>query len=168
MLKVLIPVDGSLGCRHALECVIHRVWSREALDVHLIHVQKPQRRFAALLGLGPSKLADPEKSAEVFAQAAKVLQRGGVHYQTHVSLGNPAREIVRFAESNGFRSILIGSTRVGTISEILLGSVASQVLRMSRIPIEVVPAAPRSRLGPNPRRAAAAVGIGAVIYAVLD
>ena len=47
MLKLLIPVDASEASRIAIRHAIHRVWTGEALDIHLIHVQPRLSRYVA-------------------------------------------------------------------------------------------------------------------------
>ena len=47
MLKILIPVDTSKESSYAIKHVIHRVWTGEALDIHLIHVQPRLSRYVA-------------------------------------------------------------------------------------------------------------------------
>jgi hypothetical protein len=47
MLKILIPIDTSEESRYAIKHVIHRVWTGEALDIHLIHVQPRLSRYVA-------------------------------------------------------------------------------------------------------------------------
>ena len=47
MLKILIPVDASEESRYAIKHVIHRAWTGEKLDIHLIHVQPRLSRYVA-------------------------------------------------------------------------------------------------------------------------
>jgi len=146
MLKILIPVDTSNESRYAIKHVIHRAWSGEALDIHLIHVQPRLSRYVApFIAQNDRQAFYAERSANVFQAAGKLLDRAGLRYSVHVSLGDPSREIVRYAELNRFGSILMASTRLGSISEMIFGSVAEKVLRTSRIPVEVVPASARNR-----------------------
>jgi len=147
MLKILIPIDTSEESRYAIKHVIHRVWTGEALDIHLIHVQPRLSRYVAQFVARRDRQAYyAEQSANALDAASKLLDRAGLRYSAvHVSLGDPAREIVRYAESNRFDSILMATARLGSVSEMVLGSVATKVLRTSRIPVEVVPATPHTR-----------------------
>lgn len=169
MLKILIPVDKSNESRYAIEHVIHRVWTREALDIHLIHVQPRLSRYVARFVARSNRHAFyAERSASAFDAAGRLLDRAGLRYSVHVCLGDPAREIVRYAESNRFDGILIATARLGSVSELILGSVAANVLRTSRIPVEVVPASPRTRLRSYAGPAGVAAGLLGLIYAALD
>jgi len=148
MLKILVPVDTSTESRYAIQHVIHRVWTGEALEIHLIHVQARLSRYVSRFVARSDRQAYyAERSAIAFKAAGELLDRAGIRYSAvHVSQGDPAREIVRYAESNRFDGIVMASARLGSVSEAVLGSVAAKVLRTSRLPVEVVPASPRPRL----------------------
>ena len=169
MLKILIPVDSSNESRYAIQHVIHRVWSGEALDIHLIHVQPRLSRYVAwFVARNDRQAYYAERSANAFEAAGKLLDRAGLRYSVHVSLGDPSREIVRYAESNRFRSILMATSRLGLISEMILGSVTAKVLRTSRIPVEVVPASPRARLRSYAGPTGAVACVLGLIYLALE
>ncbi len=170
MLKILIPVDTSNESRYAIQHAIHRVWTGEALDIHLIHVQVPLRRYVARFVARSDRQAFyAERSAIAFKAAGEMLEQAGIRYSAvHVSLGDPAREIVRYAESNRFDGILMASARLGSVSEVILGSIAAKVLRTSRIPVEVVPASPRARLRSYLGPAGVAAVLFGLIYAVIE
>ncbi len=165
MLKILIPVDTSNVSRYAIKHVIHRVWSGEALDIHLIHVQPRLSRYVAR---NDRQAFHAERSANAFEAAGKLLDRAGLRYSVHVSLGDPSREIVRYAESNRFDGILMASASLGSVSEMILGSVTAKVLRTSRIPVEVVPASAHARLRSYAGPTGVAAGLLGLIYAALD
>ncbi len=170
MLKILIPVDASKESRYAIKHAIHRVWTGEALDIHLIHVQPRFSRYVArFVSRRDQQAFYAERSADAFNAASKLLDRAGLPYSAvHVSLGDPAREIVRYAESNRFDGILMATSRLGSASGMVLGSVTAKVLRTSRIPVEVVPASPRARLRSYAGPTAVAAGLLGLIYAALE
>ena len=148
MLKILIPVDTSNESRYAIKHAIHRVWTGEALEIHLIHVQPRLSQYVArFIARRDRQAFYAERSAKAFDAAGKLLDRAGMRSSAmHVSLGDPAREIVRYAESNRFDGILMATAKLGSVSEIIRGSVTAKVLRTSRIPVEIVPASPRAGL----------------------
>ena len=169
MLKILIPVDTSNESRYAIQHVIHRVWTGEALDIHLIHVQPRLGGYVARLVARSDRQAYyAERSANAFEAAGKLLDRAALRYSAHVSLADPSREIVRYAESNRFDGILMASNRLGSVSEMLFGSVTAKVLRTSRIPVEVVPALARARLRSYAGPIGAAACLLGLLYAALS
>lgn len=152
MLKLLIPIDRSDASKLAIRHVIRRSWGGEALEPHLLHVLASR----------------DEDGIEVLEAAGKLFERGGLPFVAHIRYGTPAEEIVRFAESNRFGGIVMASSGLGSITEMLLGSVAARVLRTSRIPVEIVPASPRSRLRAYAGPAGIGASLGALLYSALD
>jgi nucleotide-binding universal stress UspA family protein len=52
--------------------------------------------------------------------------------------GNPANEIVNFAEKNEIELIVIGTLGKAGVQRFLLGSVAENVIRYSKVPVLMV------------------------------
>ena len=152
MLKLLIPIDRSDASKVAIRHVIRRSWGGEAVEPHLLHVL-------------PSR---DEDGVEVLEAAGALFERGGLPFVAHIRYGSPADEIVRFAESNRFGGIVMASTGLGSITELLLGSVTARVLRTTCVPVEIVPVAPRSRLRAFAGPAGVGAGLGALLYNTLD
>lgn len=151
MFKILIPVGGSAASQQAVKHVIQRSWARDSLEPHLLHVLRSRRSH---------DMAALDVAGDLF-------QRAGVPCISHLCYGDPAREIVRFAESNGFGGIVMASSGLGSLGEMLGGSVTAQVLRTSRIPVEVVPVSPRTRVRAYVTTAGIGAGIGVLLYAAL-
>jgi len=61
----------------------------------------------------------------------------GITTKTKVFAGNPADEIVEYAEKNGNDLIIMGHSRAG-LERVLLGSVAHRVVKLSTVPVMVV------------------------------
>jgi nucleotide-binding universal stress UspA family protein len=59
---------------------------------------------------------------------------------THIVIGRPDVEIVRFAEEHGADLIVMGTHGYGGVKRFLLGSVADHVVRQASCPVLVVPA----------------------------
>lgn len=168
MLKVLIPIAPSSASRYAIKHAIHRVWKGEALDIHLLYVQPPAPHFSMKWLRCRSARLSRRRRRQAIEPASELLRHAGLRYSAQVCSGTPAHQIVRYAEAHGFASIVMASTGLGSISEMVLGSVTAKVLRTSRIPVEVVPAAPRSRLRAYAGPAGLGASLGALFYAVLD
>ena len=53
-------------------------------------------------------------------------------------LGAPAEAIVRLAREQRCHKIVMGTRRLGSVAGLVLGSVASQVLRFAAVPVTLV------------------------------
>ncbi len=61
----------------------------------------------------------------------------GFNVKTEIFSGNPADEIVEYAEKNGEDLIIMGHSRAG-LERVLLGSVAHRIVKLSTVPVMVV------------------------------
>ncbi len=61
---------------------------------------------------------------------------GRVNY--HYTMGDPANEIVKFAEDNDYDIIVMGSRGLGTFSKTILGSVSTKVLNRTKKTVVIV------------------------------
>ena len=62
----------------------------------------------------------------------------GVNVESVLLEGHPVDELIRYAEENGMDMIVMGSLGRTGIDRLLLGSVAGNVVRHSKIPVMVV------------------------------
>jgi nucleotide-binding universal stress UspA family protein len=77
-------------------------------------------------------------------EAVKLAAEHHVDVATEVVAGNPADEIVAYADSIDADLIVVGSRGRGAVAGALLGSVSRDVLHESRRPVVVVPSASRT------------------------
>jgi len=61
-----------------------------------------------------------------------------------ITFGSPAKVIVEAAEEVGATMIMMGSQGEGYVQEMFLGSVSSKVIRLSQVPVLLVPVDPES------------------------
>jgi nucleotide-binding universal stress UspA family protein len=148
MPKALIATDGS---DHAVAAARR---ARELLDpsteITLLSVVPPPVLPAAapvtgVEGVGP--LATPEATEELdealtdeakTGLARTVTALGGAGNQRVVH-GEPAAEICRVAEQEGFDVIVVGSHGSGFLKRVLMGSVSHHVIQHAPCPVLVVP-----------------------------
>jgi nucleotide-binding universal stress UspA family protein len=70
--------------------------------------------------------------------AVRRLARAGVPYRAHTVWGDIAPEIVRIARRFKCESIVMGTRGMGAIGNLLLGSVATKVIHLSKAPVTLV------------------------------
>lgn len=64
--------------------------------------------------------------------------KNGIDVESIVLEGDPADELIRYAEENGMDIIVMGTLGRTGIGRLLLGSVAGNVIRHSKVPVMVV------------------------------
>ncbi len=140
MKKILIATDGSPAARDAVQVGLEFVAEQDA-EAIFVHVAPgydvlPAHAFGVNSAMA-HRLTDHDRAP--LLEAAKTASDYGVPATTKLLVGNPADEIVAYADSNDVDLIVVGSRGHGAIASALLGSVSHAVLREARRPVLVVP-----------------------------
>jgi nucleotide-binding universal stress UspA family protein len=72
------------------------------------------------------------------------VAKGGVRVAGHAVLGDPASEIVRWANDHGCDLIVVGTHGRRGFQRFLLGSVAERVVRTADVPVLTAHLAPKA------------------------
>lgn len=140
MPKVLIATDGSDHAARALSYLIEQVGlCRTDTEVHVLNVQP---RLPSRIGetMPEQELSDyyAGHSATACSAAVEALQQAGVTFTLHTRVGAPGMHIVAVADELRCQSIIIGSHGAGLALGALLGSVASEVIKLTSLPVTLV------------------------------
>lgn len=139
MLKVLVPIDGSVNALKAVRFAVSEYRRHHELSLHLLNVQAPlSRHVATFISRGDRKRWHQERAAQALREARRVLDRAGVPYEVHWSLGERAREICAAARRLHVHHIVMGTARRHSITRMLEDSVTDRVLHATPVPVEVV------------------------------
>jgi nucleotide-binding universal stress UspA family protein len=79
-----------------------------------------------------------EQGMAALVDARAMLDKAGLAYSYHISVGMPAAAIVQYAQEQGVDQIVISAHGQGTLSDLLLGSVVSKVANLAKMPILLV------------------------------
>ncbi|MFO1351064.1 MAG: universal stress protein [Gammaproteobacteria bacterium] len=139
MQKILIPVDGSPSAERAVQYVIRQVRAQGLADIHLINIQ-PSLPGDVAAFLPKQTIADyhHEQSAKQTQSACGALDEGKIPYHLHTGVGIPAEAIVQYAREHDIDHIIMGTRGMGTVGNLVLGSVASKVIHLSDVPVTLV------------------------------
>ncbi|HUH92742.1 MAG TPA: universal stress protein [Casimicrobiaceae bacterium] len=140
MTAFLVPVDGSTSSLHAIDYAARQAKRCKAI-LHLLNVQLPVETY----GMVPAYLS-PRKHRDltmpiantILGQAAQRLKRTGIKCETHVVYGDIAASIVRASRRLRCEAIIMGTRGRGAIGDLLLGSIATKVTHLSRLPVTLV------------------------------
>ena len=122
-LEIVADTRGRLDLVNVVLDPLHQPWMIEAAGIDFAALQQAwvdtaKAQFRALLArrqLVPSTVS------------------------THIVVGRPDIEIVRFAQERGADLIVMGTHGYGGVKRLLLGSVADHVVRQATCPVLVVP-----------------------------
>ncbi|KOF52686.1 MULTISPECIES: universal stress protein [unclassified Achromobacter] len=137
MKRILIPTDGSQASLHAVQALLQARRYDPVSQVDLLTVQPPLPVGLLDRPLAPEELDALCRETGEHAQreAARLLDDAGLPCNRRVELGPPAETIARVAAETGANEIYMGSRGLGSLSSVLLGSVAAKVLRLTELPV---------------------------------
>ncbi len=150
MKNILVPIDGSEQADKALNIALDLARKYKA-GVEILHVIPPVSvpftpyPMAEVPATPPQWLNDynkesEEESRKMLSEAAKLAQSKakGLNVASKLIKGRPSDAIVAEAENKDSDLIVIGSRGLGGIEEFILGSVSSQVVHESKVPVLIV------------------------------
>ena len=145
MLRVLVPIDGSEGALFAVEEVIRLAPQyTQPFEVLVLNVQPPVPAKFLLLGQGtPSDrraLEEPLREAgeEMMQPAHELLERAKIAHACHVEIGDAADTIAKFALTYHCEMIVMATRGLNAGAGLLLGSVATKVVHLAKVPVLLV------------------------------
>lgn len=141
MLNILVPVDGSENADRAVVYARRLAQGAKSARIHLINIQTPPRGRAGVSRLITQDMINDfyaREGREASEDARKQLDSAGVDYVSHVVFGNAPAEIAGYAQDHGCARIVMGTRGNGKLTNILIGSVANQVVQLAHVPVTLV------------------------------
>lgn len=141
MLKMLVPVDGSASSERAVDHLIKKSsWYKSPIEIHLLTVQPPIISGNVRMFISQEQLNDyyQDEGLKALKPAREKLDAAGLAYSFHIGVGDPAETIARYAKEKQCDQIFMGTRGMGSISSLLLGSVAIKVIHFAEIPVVLV------------------------------
>ncbi len=140
-MKILLPIDGSTHADRAVEHVINDLKNHvQTPQILLLNVQWKVTAGNVKLFINQDTIADyyREQGMLALAQARARLDAAGLSYQYHISIGTPAQAIIQYANEQAIDQIVMTKQGQGGLHALLLGSVASEVMRLANCPVLII------------------------------
>jgi K+-sensing histidine kinase KdpD len=134
--RVLVPFDGSLSAIHAVQHVVALARAGHRSTILLLNVQAPSTK-----GSSPGTESGVQVRAAggaILATASQLLDAQQIPYQCEVLTGSPPEAIAAAVDRHQIDLIVMGSTGMGTLARLFLGSVAMAVAQQSKVPVTLV------------------------------
>ena len=168
MLKILVPIDGSMNALRAVRHAIDEYRRGHALELHLLNVQPRLSRHAARFVSRAEREGWLHDRAEVAMSAAvALLTDAGVPHEKHWATGERAEQICRAASRLEIHHIVMGTARKNSLTRMIEDSVTHRVLETSPVPVEIVVGDAVSRWE-RWGLPAGALGLGGLLILVAD
>lgn len=138
MHRVLVLADGSESSDRAVKALIRNLAEfRETPDVHLMNVQHP---FPGTVHVARDQSAEAHRQAglDAMKSAHRLLDEAGIQYTDHVCVGDVAAVVAEYVDQNPVDQIVMGTHGRSAAVALLLGSTASEVIRLVDVPVLLV------------------------------
>jgi nucleotide-binding universal stress UspA family protein len=133
---ILVPLENSPADETVLEHVA-KLAKKSAARVSLIHVCDGYvARNYDQLKLAPSE--EMVEDMEYLNKRGKELQNLAISTSTHLAWGEPADEIIKFAEEIHCDLIAMATHGHGLVADFVLGSVTRTVRHRTNIPVLLI------------------------------
>jgi nucleotide-binding universal stress UspA family protein len=139
--RILLAADGSPYTRKAVRYVAgHARALTKRPEILILHVRPPipYPSAAAYVGRKAIQQYERDEAERVLRAASKALQRARIPAKAAWILGDPAKEIVRYAKAKKADLVVMGSRGQGAFASLALGSVTAKVIASTRVPVLVV------------------------------
>jgi nucleotide-binding universal stress UspA family protein len=138
-MKALVPVDGSENALRALRHAIDMAKQGALDEIHVLNVQPPLGGdVSTFVGSATVKDYHREEAEKVLASAKKLLDEAKINYKPHITVGSPGECVAELAKRHKVDKVIMGTRGLGKVAGLLLGSVASDVIKRSPVPVTLV------------------------------
>jgi len=139
-LNILLAVDGSACTKKMLAFVCaHDEWLGARHRYTVVHaVPRLPRLTTALLASDEVQTHYADEAEQVFAPIRAFFARHAIAAVYEALPGDPADAVARRADAGGFDLLLLGSHGHGRLGNLVLGSVANQIIARCRVAVLLV------------------------------
>jgi nucleotide-binding universal stress UspA family protein len=141
MHKLLVPVDNSDGAMRALDCAIRYAKERGPAELVIVYAHEPPLVYGEIAMYLPEEKAEElqrEHSEGILRPAIEKAREAGVTFTSEILIGDVAKSIVSYAESSGCCGIVMGTRGMSAIGNLVMGSVATKVIHLTKLPVTLV------------------------------
>ena len=139
-MKILLAVDGSAYTQKMLAYLgAHPQLLSGALEFTALTVQAPlPARARAMVGKAEVESYYAEEADKVLTAVEATMAQQNYTVKRASLVGNAGEEIAKFADADGFDLLVMGSHGNGSLSNLVMGSVATKELAASKVPVLLI------------------------------
>lgn len=137
-MTVLVAYDGSAPAQKAVK---HAFDEHSDEEIVLLRVVELADSFTEASVRAVQELLGERREAaaeKLRADLTDLVDTDDVDFRTETAAGDPAREVVEYAEEHDIDHIVVGSHGREGVSRVLLGSVAEHIVRRAPVSVTVV------------------------------
>ena len=137
--KIVVPMDGSASALRALKVAIERCHANGA-ELHLLNVQSPIASGNVRMFVSQDMINHyhEDEARQATAPAIKLLEDAKAPFVPVIKVGHPVQVIADYADPASGDEIVMGTRGMSTLGNLVMGSVATQVIHAARVPVTLV------------------------------
>lgn len=139
-MKILLAVDGSPYTKKMLAYLAANDYLQSAVHQYTVITVQPALPARARAAVGKEVVNQYylDEAEKVMDPVCKYLERHGVTPQRVVKIGPVGESIAKFADAEKFDMLVMGSRGHGALATLVMGSITTQVLANSMVPVLIV------------------------------
>ncbi len=139
-MKILLAVDGSPFSKKMLAYLTTHESLFNKANEYTIFTAQPALPPRARAAVGKDIVENyyAEECEKVLAPIAKFLLRHGIDAKSVWKVGPAGESIANTAEKDAFDLVVMGSHGHGVLANLVMGSVATQVLAHCKVPVMLI------------------------------
>jgi nucleotide-binding universal stress UspA family protein len=138
--NILVPVDGSSNSLRAVKFAIQEA-EQGQMTIHLLHVVPAFDDY----GMVGAYISEHQRRQIMSKRADAILKRGvtalgaaTAKFKVHMVVGDTAGKIAATARRLKCSSIIMGTRGMGMLGALVLGSIATKVIHLAKVPVTLV------------------------------
>ena len=137
--NIVIATDGSENSQRAISCGVE-IAKLSGATVHALYVVDTPSIISETWTAGKEMVHELiiREGKKVLSKVKKIIEDSGVEVKEVLLEGYPSEEIINFAENNNMDLIVMGTLGKTGLERFLVGSVAENVVRNSKVPVMVI------------------------------
>jgi nucleotide-binding universal stress UspA family protein len=140
-MKILVPVDGSQPSLRAVKLAIRMTREEPGSAIALVNVQNTGTlEFGDLDAATPVLLRQRvlREGNAALKKAIALCKATKVKFGADIETGAIAETAIRFGKKKRVDHIVMGTRGLGGVRGLLLGSVATQIIHLAKVPVTLV------------------------------
>ncbi len=141
MRKLLVPIDNSDNANRALQHAVRLAKEIGAVELDIVNAHEPPFVYgevAVHMTEEKAKALQKRRSEDLLHAAGEMAKAAGVPFTTAVLSGDVPRVLAKFAEDKGCEGIVMGTRGMGAIGNLVMGSVATKIIHLTKLPVTLV------------------------------
>jgi nucleotide-binding universal stress UspA family protein len=137
----MLPFDGSDNALRAVRYAIGLAQTNPPVSVHLLHAHEPPLLYgeiAVYVDLAKVTELQRREALALLSAAEELLRAAKVTFTSEAAVGPIAPTIAERAEQLGCTAIVMGTRGMSAVGNLLLGSVATRVVHLTRLPVTLI------------------------------